>query len=293
MDQPAAPILSHVDATPQGVAAAVVGGELAAALDRPLVLGHVAPTTVTVHPAPVGAAVLHHAVPHTTDAELDEARLRGLRLLHAVAAELPVDATVAVRTGGATHGLVNLVRERTPAVVVLGTDPIDPRGRAFRPRWQSVARAGGCPALLVGPDAAFGDGPVLAAYDGRRRGERAVLLAARYAALLGRPLVVARAFAPSAEPPAAGSPALDDLLTTAGAAAAIAGVRTGHEPPVRCVAAHGPPAIELPVLAHEEDACLVVVGAPRRLRRPAARRAGSTAAILRSGGRPVLVCDAG
>lgn len=255
----------------------MAAAHLAAAVDRPLVLGHVAAPRLTVHPAPVGAGVLQVATPRSTGGDVDAARLRGLRLLHTVACELPVDAGVAVRTGDPTRELGALVREHDPAAVVLG---IEDRGSATRPRWRSVARPGRCPTLLVPPDGILGPGPVLAVHDGTARGARGVLHAAGAAVALGRALVVTRNLR-GAEPAPPDAAAVRELRALAADAMRLT------EAEVRCVVTHGTPAAELRALADDLAAAFVVVGPPRRfVPGPAPSRRGGPPVLVTPGRRP-------
>jgi nucleotide-binding universal stress UspA family protein len=185
------PIVCGVDDSPEARAAARSAAALAAGLDVPLVLAHIARVpAANATPATAGAP-FGHALPYDADDLEDRAREEGLRLLDTVAAELPTGASLELRSGDPAHGLERVIDELDAQLLAVGAHGRSALARAVRGTlWCRLSASVPCPVSITGPEAvAPGDGPVIVGYDGSDHAARALSVGRRLAARLGRDLL--------------------------------------------------------------------------------------------------------
>ena len=252
----AQPVVCGVDESSEARAAAHLAGELAARLDVPLILAHVAQPPASAAAAPPamgGAAVAQLTIRYL--AELEERARRGARtLLDDVSRTLAVHPENEVLAGDPVAGLGRLADDRDASLLVVGAHVRGALRRAVRgAAWPRLATEDHCPVVVVPEPAVVSTtGPVVAGFDGSEQSERAVVVGAWLAAALGERLLVVSVVHDDDDP------VLDAAATERLRRAASAAVDA------RTIVLHGEPHEQIAHVAEEEAASLIVTGSRGR-----------------------------
>jgi nucleotide-binding universal stress UspA family protein len=279
-----------VDASEQATDVVATGARLAALLDAPLVLFHVA-----------RAPGLWHRLENVLHPDRQaENRGEGRALLQQHAAGVPGAATLELATGEPAEEVLTAAEDVDPQLLVLGSHGRGALRALLGSVTRDVTRWSSRPTLVV-PDSEddrlLAAGPVLCGLDESEQSQRAAVTAGRIANALASELVLASVLdviptSPSMAASGIPAPPLDSSAERQSELrdrAEQVAERLPVEAPVRTVVEVGDPAGRLAALGDEFDAGLIAVGSVDRSPLTAALSGAVASDLIRLSSRPVLL----